>query len=609
MLVGTQKEQGAARWVSATAMIGWVVTAVVLLYGSFALFCAFKYQINDHGIYTNFLWNSAHGAPFRYLIDDNYLGVHLSYTLLLVAPLFHVWDHPFLLSVVQWSMGLAGSLLTGWLARRMGLRAPLPAVLSLFFLAYPFTQAVLLCDFHGVCLYYVLFPALYGCLLFRKGWAWIPLVLIAGLREEAALLVVPLLLWFAVRERWRLGWVLSGLAIGYAVMAMTVLFPWINGEHLHASRSNYVGVEAVASTFSASGLVSRGLALVWFFLPAAVVVRGRGWWAVAAIPSVALLIPMCSGVSRINSLEVMYSAAPFTLLVLALLEVFRSRLHTTPPASSDRIAWWLASATVFAVLLIDRIGPAEHGVRMPRRWDIDLNGRAALRAADLIPRDGILLTTRSLAGMAGNRRDLMVLREGVTPEMFEAVRYVFAENMALESGVLRLMIAQLETGAFGVVYSDNHASLLERGAATGRNSEVSSMLALQGRRLAFCALRAPAGVDVEMSERGRVRHWPGGGEGAPAIAKHSDVFLLPKGRYRIRALVQVGSGAGDAGYLSLYLGVASQEVGRIEFTRPTEGFQWLEVPIEMPRDSWVGLVARAGRQPLWLDRMQVVALD
>lgn len=477
---GEPKTARSAHALAALSVAAWAVTAATLLYCSFTLFTWFRYQINDQGIYTNFLWNSAHGQPFRYLMGQSYLSVHLSFTLLLLAPLFHVWDHPYLLCVVQWIAGVGGSLLAGWIARRSGLRGPLPAVLMLFFLAYPFTQSVLLCDFHGVCLYYVLFPALYACLRFRRGWAWLPVVLIAGLREEAALLVVPMLAWFAARERWRGGWILAGLALLYAAFALLVLFPQLNDMHLLERRSNYFAPSKVVGTFTAAGFATRAVALAWFFLPAVLIARRRAWLPVLVFPSVALLIPMFSAVPRINSLSVMYSAAPFALLVLALIEVLRLRAASGRLQQPLRPGLLLASATLVAVLAAEFAPDSFDRRRDLRHWRVNPDGLDVVRVARAVPADGPLYTTRSLAGLCANRRDLLVYRSSPAPQVVQYARYVLAENTSLARGDMGYWVAQLGSGAFGVLHHDAFLTLMGKGAATDRNAE--ALRTIQGVR-------------------------------------------------------------------------------------------------------------------------------
>jgi hypothetical protein len=71
--------------------------------------------------------------------------------------------------------------------------------------------------------------------------------------------------------------------------------------------------------------------------------------------------------------------------------------------------------------------------------------------------------------MTGNRRDLMVVRGGVTAEQVRQIRYVLAENSSLQGGVMLYWIDRLKAGEFGVVHSDAQVTLLERGASTERN--------------------------------------------------------------------------------------------------------------------------------------------
>jgi hypothetical protein len=244
-----------AERVAAVALL--VLAAAFLLHQLYSAWCAmtwFKYHQGDYGNYVNMLWNTAHGRPFRMNVDENYLTVHLSFTLALLSVFYHVWDHAFLLALLQWLMVAGGAGLVWAMARRRGLAPMATAALVLFFCGYFFTQRVLLSDFHTVATYYLLFPWLCYTMAFRKGWAWLPWLLILGVREDA----------FAVRAAGdRLlrrgatagagGWWLAAAGVAYGVLAVTVLYPWPSmARHLldHAGQNMTVFNSAVPWTLA-----------------------------------------------------------------------------------------------------------------------------------------------------------------------------------------------------------------------------------------------------------------------------------------------------------------------------------------------------------------------
>lgn len=254
-----------------------LITATALLY-CYSAFCAytnFKFTLIDYGRYVNTIWNCAHGHPFRLLTELSYLNTHLSFSLYLLAPVFWLWDDPFALWIGGWFYVLIGC---GIMTRAM-LRAGVPAVLAaaflLCYLLNPFTQTVLLAEFHGVNLYLLLFPWLYYCLCFQRRLAWLPLLLVWGVREEAAFLAVPMLLYFAFRDHWRTGHILAACSGLYGLLACTALFQWINGFSLARPRPDVASL-SMGRQLACLGQPERLLPMLRLLTPT-LVFLDRAW--------------------------------------------------------------------------------------------------------------------------------------------------------------------------------------------------------------------------------------------------------------------------------------------------------------------------------------------
>lgn len=130
--------------------------ALAYLATAFFAFTSFKFTLTDYGRYVNTIWNCAHGHPFRLLTEYSYLNTHLSFTLALLAPAFLLWDHPFSLWVAQWLLTLIGLIIMWRAAVRHRIPGEITAAFLFFYIANPFTQCVLLSEFHGVNLYLLL---------------------------------------------------------------------------------------------------------------------------------------------------------------------------------------------------------------------------------------------------------------------------------------------------------------------------------------------------------------------------------------------------------------------------------------------------------------------
>lgn len=451
----------------AAAWVPWILVAVVaglILHGAYAAFTWKKFQMSDYGLYTNMIWNCGHGRMFRFLVDGSYMQTHLSFTLALLGPLFWVWDHPFLLSAAQWLLAVGGLLVLARTAARLGLSAALPAALALALVCSPLFQSILLCEFHGVALLLFLVPWLHYELQFRKRWVWLPLVLILGLREDAFLAVLPLLAYFAVRDRWRWGWILAGASLAYGLLALQVLFPWLAGQTLIERRPFHLS-SILDNLANPDSLKLRGWALLWVALPVLPVIRwSRPAWIFA---SVALAVAILSPFPAQHALRYQYSAAILACLSAGLVEA-AARLQTRSPRVQMAVAaGWLAVGAVsyFAG------GYLPGGARADRVYRVQhLEGPRAVAAARQIPRAGVLMTESSLAGFCANRYDLLTWERWVPARhVFDLCFLRLPDLVGRHGGEYRSF---LESGEFGTTYFDGTFIVLERGRPPDRNAEV-----------------------------------------------------------------------------------------------------------------------------------------
>ncbi|MBN1558142.1 MAG: DUF2079 domain-containing protein, partial [Lentisphaerae bacterium] len=360
------------RIAGAVGVLAAAAALALLLYGAYAAFSWKNFHFLDYGGYLNMLWNTGHGRPFTALVDQSYLKVHLSFTLALLGPFFRIWDHPFLPAVLQWAMAAGGALIVRRAAVRHGLGPGLAGALLFFFAAYPFTQGVMLAEFHGVALYFLLLPWLYYALSFRRPTVWLPLALLLGVREDAFLTALPILLYGAVRNRDK--WAAAGAAAAllYGFLALFFIFPLINGVSIWAFRANWL--PGAAGMGAPDAWAARGRALPWVMLPALFVLR-RGWAPVLVFSAVPVLTALLSPSHYQYALRVHYPAAIMVCLVLGILEGAR---RLSRPAAV-RGAAYLAALTLAAHLVRGFLPGGGAYDRVYGR--VHPGGRAALRAA------------------------------------------------------------------------------------------------------------------------------------------------------------------------------------------------------------------------------------
>jgi uncharacterized membrane protein len=600
-----------AAWArKATAFLAAVlcaVFAIMTLYSAFSAFTTYKFALVDYGKYVNMIWNCGHGRPFRMLTDESYLHTHLSFSLALLGPFFRLWDHPFLLAVLQWLAAVVGMLIIWRVAVRRGVPGDVTAALLLFFAANPYTQSVLLSEFHGVALCLLLIPWLYYCLVFRRSLVWLPLLLLLGLREDAAFALVPMLLYFAIRERWRPGYLLAAVTTLYGAFACTWLYQWISQQPITRVRPS-LSAQRLLLMLRQTPLLERLRPFLWLLAPAVVSLRTK-WLAVLVFPSFALLMAFFSPYPAQFTLSVHYPAAALALLIVGMLHSLSDSAASgglRRPALSLLTAWALIAVTLLGH--VER-GFLPGGGRSSRHYEHPrLYGLATLQAARRIPRQGLLLCTARLAGFCANRADLL------TWEYFDPRRHrpdlVFCKLQDFSRKEGRTLL-EWTTGDFGVRFFDGENVILERGADTAQNAEVVQAWRESGASIYFAYTPKDEGSDL-MVEGGRiVRFWQpaSGGAAAPLISRGESV-TLPAGRYRGRLRLRVEgrgeTGAGDSGLVNLYEYGTERQIAslKIRADPPTNRqFRDDAVLFDLARETRVEPRVRAGRASLWLEKI------
>ncbi len=503
-----------------------------LLWSCYCAFLSGKFFYNDYARYTQMIRNCVLGQPFQYTPTDNYLAVHLSFTLALLGPLFLLWDHAFLLSLVQW-LSLAGGFgLLAFCLRRQRVPPVMAAAILFFWAAYPVTQGLMLDEFHTVGLYYLLVPWLYCQILVNRSWAWLPCVLILGVREDAALFLLPPLFYFARRDRWRGGYVLLATAVAYCVVAIFVLYPAINGASLFAFRSEYMRTEAPAGP----ALPRRLFGLSLMLLPLLTGAPVRWLWPVALVLLGGLLPAMLSGHPRQQMLRTIYAGPVLVWIPVVLIEAWTAWRRNVPalPARGRR-AW---APLVQAVLLTTAVCVLHrytgfvrfgffHHLACYRHPSAMHRYAAQLEAA--IPKERVLLTDMLLAAHSS-------ARAGVYDwDHFDPARFhydtVLTTLAKLPHRLNGAVLEEVRRGTLGVAHTDGLFVTLCRRAATNDNQAL--IASLSHRHTLIAATHKHAGED-RPTAHGFARYWHGNTRQIPVTLSFGSKQHLPAGRHVAR---------------------------------------------------------------------------
>lgn len=496
----------------------------------YSALCAFSWQRNalsDYGIYLNMMWNTAHGAPFRYLIDSSYLRVHLSFTVGLMGLAFRLVDHPTLLVWLQWLCSVVGCAVVFATARR--LRIPLlpAAALVFFYIGYRFVQSVHLHQFHGVALYLALIPILYAALRVRPSWAWAPLGLILGVREDAFLIVLPMLTHFACRASRRWMWGLVAGSIAYGLAALFVIYPALNNLSVFAKREAEMPSLAIFSALGDSALQPRLRALALVLLPLLSVGRGR-WLPVLVYPSAAVLLSLASSWPSQYGLGSHYAASVAALMVCGLLESFAGRAVEATPQPQGRRSWAWASAWLVVVTALVHLesGFLPGGAKnLPEFNSYHLRADSIMAAARHIPREGVLMTSDNLIPFVANRRDVLAWHLNRRDIPYDHVLTSVGDLAKWEKGRL---VEALRSGEFGARFFDGQYVVISRGYRTALNDEV-----LRSSQQRLVANSAGHGGKNRLFLHCPVRYWDGDGSRAPINLSHGRYWDFDPGVYRL----------------------------------------------------------------------------
>lgn len=588
-----------------------------LLHQLYSAWCAmtwFKYHQGDYGNYVNMLWNTAHGRPFRMNVDGNYLGVHLSFTLALLSVFYHVWDHAFLLALLQWLMVAAGAAIVWATARRRGVAPPLAAALVLFFTGYFFTQRVLLSDFHTVATYYLLFPWLCYTMAFRKPWAWLPWVLILGVREDAFLFALPAIAYFAIRDRWRGGWCMAVAGMAYGVLAMTALYPWINGASLLDHRQNMTALDSAVPWTLSQKLMERMPGLFWTALPLLALVRAPVLPALV-FPIAAYLTCVLSGYPLQLRMLMHYPAPVMVCLTMGMLEALALAQARNPPAgprASVRRALVLTAVVLGAHVHTGFLwggGKFSRPYRTPNPV-----GRSAIRASRRAPAAGTLVTDFRRGGIFSDRADIAMWHRW-KPSRFSR-ELVYSPLADLPDWAGGVVARDFLDGAYGVWDFDGTSVLLKQGHRGEDDALVRTQYTTPDRVIAFSDTSRHAGADVYASGATIVRFWDGDGSRAPVTIAFGRFVSLAAGPWqawvRCRAEKPRREPRAYWARMEFYRAGEGEPIASSEFdpvATPDGVFRTQVFRFDLSEPADIEPRVVAGDAALWLDRIVFVPAE
>lgn len=274
--------QRAPRDILAVGMIlaAWAGWAAVLA----LRYRAFDFWDWDLAIFAQGLWSLAHGHPYSSIMGLHVLGNHANLVAYLLAPLYRVIPHPYLLLLLKVSCCTLAAMPLYLLARDACGRGLARCLVAAFLLYAPLTQAIF---------YEFDYESLAPLLLLWLWWAlahdrrrlflgvMAPTLL---LKENLPLLVAMIGLAGLLRGRRRLFWAGVMLAsLAWFAIAVFVIIPSVRGGVASAYWSHYAGLG------DSPGAVLRTLILRPWTLAGALATPENAHWLWQLLAPVGLL--------------------------------------------------------------------------------------------------------------------------------------------------------------------------------------------------------------------------------------------------------------------------------------------------------------------------------
>ena len=217
---------------------------------SFKTYDGYGYAPFDLAIFDQGLWLITHfHAPFVTVMGRNLFGDHTSFILFLVTPFYRLVPEPQGLLVLQVFL-LGGTAVPIYALAQKHLRSTaLATLLAASYLLNPALQNGNMEQFHPEAFQVLIIAlAIYAALEWKPVLLGTMVVLALLVKEDAALLVVPLGLWVLVRRDKSVGLGIVAVGVVWAAIANGLIIPAILGTNYYANRIPFGGWHGLLDT-------------------------------------------------------------------------------------------------------------------------------------------------------------------------------------------------------------------------------------------------------------------------------------------------------------------------------------------------------------------------
>ena len=306
----------------------------------------------DLSVFNQGLWLISHGhGLFVTIMGRSLFGDHSSFILLLFAPFYSWFPEPMGLLALQ-TLLLAGAAIPIYLLARKHLQSARMAVfIAAAYLLNPLIQQGNLDQFHPESFMVPIIAwAIYFAIEDRMVLLFVMCELALLVKEDAAVLVIPLALWVMWRRNFKVGARIAGLTLVWLALVTRVIIPdFLGASSFYSGRLPFGGWSGSFHTlFRTPGafftyLLSQGRT---FF----------AWQMIAPTGAVALLAPEFALIGAGVILENMVSVDPYqhmiifqyTMVIAPIMAI--ATVWAIHRQASQRRRWMLVSVVVLSAL-------------------------------------------------------------------------------------------------------------------------------------------------------------------------------------------------------------------------------------------------------------------
>jgi len=460
-------------------LIWLLIGGYVFIFGyiCFLKYCSFGYFDWDFASDIIVLWNSVQGRIFYYpFLEQIIFGAHLYLIILLLIPIYAVFQHPLTLLFLQsLFLGLAAYPL--YLLAKLKLNKSFALLISLAYLLYPSVGHINLFETHfEIYEIFFLFFALYFFEKANFGKFLIFIFLAITCKENVSLVVFMFGIYALLRKRTK-RWILvpSLLGIVWFFLAVKVIIPYFakdvrlyqegfifSSYYRHLGNSIFDMVKTIIMHPIAVAKYAftqrKILYLIHLFLPTG--------FLVFLSPAV-LLITIPIFMQNLLSAAPTHAVITYQYVALLIPFIFFSLVHAFKKLLDDKTIYnyrVLLLSGFLSVSIISCIflgGPQLHLVKHIRANRIDDLAKEKDKLVKMIPKDAPVIATFQFLPKLANRYDLYSMHFVSTGfKMYTKVKYEPPAN--LEYALIDFNEPLLINSFFTERSPDNISNFLEK---------------------------------------------------------------------------------------------------------------------------------------------------